>query len=121
MRYALKGTNIDLTDEIRSYIDAKLRGFDGLLAAPEAARVDIELQYLLNEERTYRAEMTLHDPGAQAPARAEARGHALHEAIDKAVQELFEELTRAKRKKRGLFRRSAVRVKEYLRGWRRQP
>ena len=114
MQYNLKGTNIDLTQEIRAYIDKKLAGLDPLLGN-EAARADIELQYLPNEEKTYRAELMLHDG---VLLRAEARGQTLHEAFDRAVQELFIELSRGKRKKVRTFRHSAARVKEYLRGWR---
>lgn len=115
MQYNLKGTNIDLSEELRAYIDKKLSGMDVLLANDEAARVDIELEYKESEEKMYRAELMLHDGTV---LRAEARGSSLHEAIDKAVDELFAELTKAKKKQRAVFRHSAVKVKEYLRGWR---
>jgi ribosomal subunit interface protein len=114
MQYNLKGTGIDLTTEIKSYVDAKLGGLDTLLGH-SAARADVELEYLRNEEKTYRAEVMLH---GDTVVRAEARGHTLHEAIDKAAGELFSELTRQKKKKVRTLRHSAARVKEYLRGWR---
>ena len=65
----------------------------------------------------YRAEFTLSCGGEVY--RAERWGSAMHEAIDVASAELAEELSRSKKKKLNVFRRSAVRVKEYLRGWRR--
>lgn len=115
MEHNLKGTNIDLSAEVRAYVDKKLAGLDPLMSDLEAARTDVELEYKASEEKMFRAELMLHDG---AVVRAEATGGTLHEAIDKAMQELFDQLTRAKKKKRGVFRRSAVRVKEYLRGWR---
>ena len=84
----------------------------------EAARADVELELSpLADGPRYRAEFTIHDPG-QKSLRAEAKGEALHEAIDLAAGELFAELTRSKKKRLHVFRHSAVKVKEYLRGWR---
>ena len=116
MQYNLKGTNIDITPELRAYIEKKLNGLDSLVKDDTAARTDVEVEYLESEEKTYRAELMLHDGFV---LRAVARGQQLYEAIDKAVDELYTELTRAKDKKRSTFRRSAVKVKEYLRGWRK--
>ncbi len=118
MQYNLKGTNLDLTQEIRGYIEKKLAKLDEFMQQGAASRTDVELEYLPSEEKTYRAELMLHDGMV---LRAEARGGTLHEAIDKAMSELYLELTRARKKERSAFRRSAVRVKEYLRGWRAQP
>ncbi len=115
MEHNLKGTGLTLTDEIRSYIDKKLGGLDRLLKHEQSARADVELEYLASEDKTFRAELMLHDGMV---LRAEARGTTLHEAIDKATQELYIELTKVKKKNMRVFRHSAARVKEYLRGWR---
>ena len=115
MQHNLKGTNIDLTQEIRAYIDKKLSGLDSLLQNGSSARADVELEYLVSEGRAYRAELMLRDGGL---VRAEARGRTLHDAFDQAVQELFLELSRGKKKRIHTLRHSAARVKEYLRGWR---
>jgi ribosomal subunit interface protein len=115
MEHNLKGTNLTLTEEIRSYIDKKLGSLDKFIQHKSSARADVELEYRPTEEKTYRAELMLHDRDI---IRAEARGATLHEAIDKAAQELFTELTRRNKKKIRTFRHNAARVKEYLRGWR---
>jgi len=115
MQHNLKATNLTLTEEIRSYIDKKLAGFDNFLQDAQSARADIELEYLESEDKSYRAELMLHD---RQVLRAVARGQSLHEALDKALGELFTEITRNKKKKMRVFRHSAARVKEYLRGWR---
>jgi putative sigma-54 modulation protein len=118
MNYNLKGTELSITPEIREYLEKRLSSLDKFLTNKEAARADVELEFLPGEERFYRAEVTLHDPG-QKSARAEARGGALHEAIDLVMGELSGELSRGKKKRLHIFRHSAVRVKEFLRGWRK--
>ena len=115
MRVSLKGTSIDLTEEIRAYIDKKLGTLDKLFENLDSVRADVELEYLKSEERTFRAEFMLHHGGVY---RAEARGATLHEAVDKAYEELRLELTSAKKKELHIVRRGAVRAKEFLRGWR---
>jgi ribosomal subunit interface protein len=116
MNYNIKGTDVTVTDELHDYVAKKLNAFDKMFGSNTAARVDIVVAYLASEERQYKAEMTLHD--AKAPLHAECRGSTLHEAIDEVTGELLSELTNAKKKKRSVFRHSAVKVKEYLRGWR---
>lgn len=118
MQYNLKGAGLDLSVELRGYLDTKLSGLDDLLSNSGSARTDVELEYKQSEEKRYRAELMLHDG---IVVRAEAGGQTLHEAIDKAVQELFEELSRAKKKKRHVFRRGASRVKDFFRGLRSRP
>lgn len=115
MNYNLKGAGFAVTDEVRSYVEKKLSALDALVRA-SAARVDVVAGYLEAEEKQYKVEMTLHD--AKEPLHAECRGSTLHEAIDAASAELVDELAKAKKKKLSNFRHSAVRVKEYLRGWR---
>lgn len=118
MNYNIKGTDIVITDELRGYIEKKLATFEKFLSNAAAARADVELQFLVGEAKTYRAELMIHDPGMKAPLRAEARGHTLHETFDLVTDELFTELTRAKKKRLHLIRRGAARVKDILRGFR---
>ena len=115
MQYNIKGTGVQITPELRDYLEKRLRSLDKFANAD--ARVDIELGYQASQEKMYRAEFMFYEPGLHAPLRAQGRGGALHEAIDLAEAELFRELTRVKKKRLHLLRRSAARVKEYLRGW----
>lgn len=117
MNYAIKGTEVAISDEIRSYIEKRLASLDKF--ASDAARVDVELEHqgVYNGPK-YRAEFMYHEPGHEL-RRSEARGTTLHEAIDLAVGNLVGELSRAKKKRLHTVRRTAVKVKEYLRGWRR--
>jgi ribosomal subunit interface protein len=118
MNYNVKGTDIAVTDELRTYVERQLAHADKLLAGDPTAHADVELHYL-PEGRSgkYRAEFTV-GSGAQV-YRAEAWGGTMHEALDVAGGELARELARDKEKKLTTFRRTAVRVKEYLRGWRK--
>ena len=118
MNYNIKGTDVSITDEIRTYLEKKLTHLEKFVHKPELARADVELQYLPSEGKMYRAEVMLIDPSLKQPLRAEATANGLHEAIDKVESELFSELTRSRKKRLQNFRHSAVKVKEFLRGWR---
>ncbi len=118
MNYNLKGTNLSITPEIREYLEKKLASLDKVVDERDAARADVELEYMQGEEKTYRAEVMLGEPHMRLSLRAEARGVALHEAIDLAVGDILGELTRAKKKRRHMLRRGAGKVKDILRGFR---
>lgn len=119
MHYNIKGTGVSISPENRAYVEKKLASLDKFVGDLEAARTDVELKFMpLWDGKKYCAEFMLYEPGLPGPLRAEARGDALHEAIDIASAELFRNLTQTKKKKLQIFRRSAVKVKEYLRGWR---
>ncbi len=119
MNYNIKGTGLTLTDEIRSYLEKKLAHVEKFVQNPSASRADVELEYLSSEAKTYRAEVTVHEPSLKQPLRAVATGSTLYEAIDKVEGEISSELTRNKKKKLQNFRRSAVKVKDFLRGLRK--
>ncbi len=105
-----------ISDEVRSYVEKRLQNIDKF--APAEARAEVELAYTEHTEGPkYRAELMYHEPGAPL-ARAEARGSALHEAIDIAAGDLLHQVSSRKKRGRQVFRRTAVKVKEYLRGWR---
>lgn len=118
MQYNLKGTDVELTQEIRSYLEKKLSALDKYVRRAEGARVDVELKFKpLWDGQRYGAEFTYHEPGSEV-MRVEARGDALHEAIDLVSAELSREMTTHKKKTTDVLRRGALQVKEYLRGWR---
>lgn len=117
MNYNIKGTNVEVTDELRSYVEKQLAHADKFLATDPTAHVDVELHYLEDgRSGKYRAEFTVAASGSVY--RAERWGSTMHEAIDVAGAELTEELSRDKKKRQSVLRRTSLRVKEYLRGWR---
>ena len=116
MNYAIKGTGVNITDELRGYVEKRLQSLDKF--AHKDSRMEVELGHeALHDGPQYRAEFMHIQPGEDL-SRAEARGTTLHEAIDLAAAELFRQMSGRKRKRLQVFRRTAVKVKEYLRGWR---
>ena len=112
MNYNIKGTDVTVTDELRTYVEKKLGALDKLLGL-DSARVDVVVAYLESEEKQYWAEMNLHDAGE--PLHAEARAATLYGAVDAATSELIEELNKAKTKRKDEARHDAVKGKEMLR------
>jgi ribosomal subunit interface protein len=119
MQYNIKGTSVPVSDELRAYAEKCLAHADKFLAGDSVAHADIELEHAaMRDGAKYRAEFTV--VSSAGLYRAEAWGTTLHEALDVASAELNTELRRNKSKRIDVFRRSALRVKEYLRGWRRK-
>ena len=119
INYNLKGTDVTITDELRSYVESRLAHTDKFVGDDPTAHVDVELAHsALRDGGKYRAEFTLLSQGEVY--RSEEWGTTLHEAIDIAMGELSTELRRSKKMKLKIFRHSAVRVKEFLRGWRKK-
>lgn len=117
VNYNIKGTEVPVTDELRSYAERQLAHAQKLLQGDPTAHVDVELKYeSVRDGGKYGAEFTLQSEGQVY--RADCWGTTLHEAMDVAGAELMRELSKAKKKKHSMFRRTAVKVKEYLRGWR---
>lgn len=117
MNYNIKGTDVPVTDELRAYVEKKLAHAERVAHADSTAHADVELQYLEDgQSGKYRAEFTVSIRGEVY--RADCWGSAMHEAIDAAGGELANELSRDKKKRQSVLRRTSVRVKEYLRGWR---
>ncbi len=118
MNYNLKATDVTITDDIRTYLEKKLTHLEKFVHKASAARADVELEYMPSQSKMYRAEVMLHEPSLTMPMRAEATGSTLYEAIDIMAGDVTSELTRSKKKRLQNFRRSAVKVKDFLRGWR---
>ena len=118
MQYNLKATGLNITEGNRVYVEKKLQALDKLLRNKSGARLDIELEFLKDEERMYRAEGTLHDHGLDGDFRGEARGASLHESIDLMMHEVHAEVIRAKKKHLHFVRQGAAKAKDILRGFR---
>ena len=118
MNYNIKGTGIAITPELREYVERRLAAHvDKFLARDSTALVEIELQYeAVRDGGRYGSEFTV--SAGDAIYRAHEWGTTMHEAIDLAVSRLSGELARNKKKRLHVLRRGAVKVKEYLRGWR---
>ncbi|MEK7612553.1 MAG: ribosome-associated translation inhibitor RaiA [Patescibacteria group bacterium] len=127
LNYNIKGTEVQVSDELRAYVERALAHAEKFLAGDSSAHVDVELEYSPLHDPSfaeaskdkggkYRAEFTVSASGAIY--RAEAWGSTLHEAIDLTIAELGQELRRTKDKRRHFLRRGALKVKEFVRGFR---
>ena len=119
----LKGTNIAPTEEIKKYLDAKLETLEKFVdPADPTHRLDVELAKTTDRHQSgkiFKAEATLSFLGKVF--RAVAMAETLHGAIDALEDQLSMELGKAKRKERGVIRRTGARVKELMqdgRNWR---
>jgi len=117
MLYNIKGTSLQLTDANRSYVEKRLVSLDKYFGKKSGVRIDVELEFLKDEEKQYRAEGTLHDHGLEGDFRVEATGETLHEAIDIMINTLNLELSRAKKRIIHDKRKGAQRFKDFIRGF----
>lgn len=116
MNYNIKGTALQVTDELRTYVERQLAHADKL-SRDDAAHADVELAFdEMRDGPKFKAEFTVECRGEVY--RAESWAMSLHEAIDLTGSELVSELRKAKTKRMRVLRHTAMKVKEYLRGWR---
>jgi ribosomal subunit interface protein len=120
MKHNTKSTNLTLTPDIAEYLARKLSAVEKLIDNPGNVFCDVELERSPRHKsgEVFRAEMTL-QVGAVV-YRAEESGETIESAIDGAQEELLREFRRSKRKYVHLLRRGGQRVKEILRGLRRE-
>ncbi len=117
LNYNIKGTDIEVSDELRSYVERALAQAEKFLSNDPSVHVDVELEHSqVRDGGKYRAEFTAEAQGALY--RAEEWGSTMHEAIDLTIAEFAKELRRDKRKRQHFLRRGALRIKEYIRGFR---
>lgn len=119
LNYNIKGTGLAITDELRAYAERQLAHAEKFLKGDSTAHVDIELEHQpVRDGDRYCAELTVSVKGEIY--RAESWGESMHAAIDLAAAQLQNELGRGKKKRLHLVRRSAARIKDYIRGWPRR-
>lgn len=131
----VKGTNIDITPDIRSYLDKRLQTLNKFIDADDTSTVcDVELERDTHHQtgNVFRAEITIHT--RRGTNRAEAKGTTAEEAIDKVKKDITRELRRAKKKEQSRERRGGsklknfthslsergIRMKEFVVGWRKK-
>lgn len=117
INYNIKGTGLQITDELRSYVEKNLASAEKFLSGETTAHADVELEHApMRDGGKYRAEFTLSARGEVY--RAEAWGSTLHEAIDLAAGQLTKEIRHSKKKHITLVRRGGAMIKDAIRGLR---
>jgi len=117
MTINLKGSNAELTAEIRDYLNRRLEGFQKFLPGGKDASVaDIELARVTKHHTgdVFRAEINIRVEGRVFHAASERPD--LYEAIDHMKDEIARELGSYKEKRLSLLKRSGQKVKNLIRG-----
>ncbi|MBC7836620.1 ribosome-associated translation inhibitor RaiA [Acetobacteraceae bacterium] len=119
MNYNIKGTGLEITPELRDYVEKRLAHANKFTNGAPDVHLDVELEYKeFGRSKKYRAEFTL--SLGKDLYRANDWGETMHEAIDISIAALAHELRQTKKKRLHAFRHRAMQVKEYLRGFRKK-
>jgi ribosomal subunit interface protein len=116
MHIKIKGSgSVLLTDELKQFIDEKLKKIEKIIGGDSTALVEVEVGTVTSHRtgEIFRAELNVSFAGTMA--RAEATREMLHAAIDKAVSEARREVRKIRSKERTMTRRGSAAVKDFLR------
>lgn len=113
----IKATNMELNNEIRDYVDSRIKSLDKFIDATEndTAIFDVEVGKTTTAQHTgniFRAEINLKVHGNFY--RAEETTDHLFASIDKATSEIERQLRKGKKKRIDLIRRGAEKIKNIL-------
>jgi len=112
----LQGTNLDLTEEIKSYVNKKLSHLEQYIdPKDESFQCDVEVEKTTDHHKQgdiYRAEVNLHIAGSNF--RAESRAESIFAAFDEVKDEMSKELRRNKDKRMTLIRKGGAQIKNML-------
>lgn len=118
MNIKIQATNLELTQDVRDYLDKKLPHFENYLEkAGSAALCEVEIEKTTDHHRQgdiYRAEVNLTVDGKQH--RVESRQENIYAAIDEVKDEMSRELRKSKGKRMTLVRKGGAKVKNLLKG-----
>jgi len=104
MQIDIKGTNLELTEAIKNYVNEKIGSLDKFFEGILEARVDIGLTTKHHQKgNIFRAEVNLEVPRKHI-LRAEAEREDLYMAINEVKNELQQQLKKFKGKMHNNFR-----------------
>jgi ribosomal subunit interface protein len=112
MRINIKGTNIELTEALKSYVEEKIGGLTKFFDHITMADVDIGLRTHHHKKgKIYYAEVNLHVPNDWLRVVKDAED--LYKAIDKVKDHVKAELEERKEKMRTRDKKTLRETKEY--------
>jgi len=100
MQIKIKTTKIDLSDELKEYLQKKIDMLEKYLGSMKVTNCDVELEKMAGEQhkgKIYRAEVNLSVPGVML--RVEKVAKDINKAIDKTKDHLAEMIKKHKNKK----------------------
>ncbi len=116
MKTNLKGTNLELTPQIRDYLDKRLEHIRKFLPDEESCMVDVELGRSTNHHHTgdvCRAEININ--ACNHTFRAVSEQQDLFLAIDSIRDEVIRELGSYNKKRISVMKRGGQKLKNLLR------
>lgn len=121
MNTNIKPVNMVLENDIYEYIDKKLKHLERFITSyGDDIFIQVEVGKTTNHHRLgniFRAEINVSVSGKSF--RAVSEKEDLKTAIDDAEKELQQELVSYKDKQKTLFKKGAIKVKEFLKGLRK--
>jgi len=118
MRINEKGTNMQITPDIKDYLYKKLAHLEKFLnIADDSVLCEVELGKVSQHHKNgcvFRTEINLHLAGKNL--RSESTTDELFSSIDIAKDEMVRELESYKDKKVGLVRRGGAKIKNIIKG-----
>ncbi|OGZ03730.1 MAG: ribosomal subunit interface protein [Candidatus Lloydbacteria bacterium RIFCSPHIGHO2_01_FULL_41_20] len=119
MNIKIQATNLELTSAIKQYVEKRLAPLERLLGAGNTSvRVEVEVGKISRHHKqgeVFMAEINIYSPIQDF--RVVSEQEDLYTAIDDAKEEIEREIVSYKDKKRTLFRRGAVIVKDIIKGF----
>ncbi len=117
----VKATNMDLTDAISDYISKKMEMLEKFIDADDtSAHAQIEVGRTTEHHHSgdvFRAEINFSVGGKRF--RAVSEQEDLYSAIDEVKDEISRSLSSHKEKKKTLFKKGAMRIKNILKGFKK--
>ncbi|MEK7558238.1 MAG: ribosome-associated translation inhibitor RaiA [Patescibacteria group bacterium] len=119
MHIKIQATNLPLTGAIEQYIEKRLAPLEKLLGAENTGvRIEVEVGKISRHHKQgeiFMAEINVYSP--HQDFRTVSEQEDLYAAIDDAKEEIEREIVSHKDKKRTLFRRGAIVVKDIIKGF----
>jgi len=118
MKINFKGTNLELNDQLRSYVLLKLKALDKILTSEQIkdeGLATVELGRINKHHKhgeIFRAEINLNWSGHYF--RVEAESGDLYAAIDEVKDELLREIKTRRQRQGAIIRRGARAIKKWL-------
>lgn len=120
MNINIKSTNIELTGAIKDYVTKKVNSIEKFLNA-ENSNIQIEVAKSTNHHHKgdiFFTEINIDSMGQKFFVRANKED--LYKSIDEAREMIVREIKRSKNKRRDVFKKGALKIKNMVRGfWRK--
>ena len=123
MKVNIKGTNMDITDAIRSHVMERVDQIEKYINPEDTSAIaDIEVGKTTNHHQSgdiFRAEINLHIAGSEL--RAESETEDLYASVNDIKEEIIRQIRKTKEKHTDGARKGGYRLKKMLRRfWRKE-